>query len=296
MLPLGSILRKHGISFHCYADDSQIYVPLRKSNGFSLLPLLACLNDIKSWLALNFLNFNEKKTEVMVFGPNGSSDFPPAILGPLAPYVKPVISNLGVKIDCDFKLDKQISAVVKSSFFHLRRLAKVKPLLSAQHFETVIHAFITSRLDYGNALYYEVSQSALARLQTVQNAAARLLTGTRKREHITPVLASLHWLPVLFRIHFKILLFAFKSLNGLAPPYLSELLQPYTPARTLRSADQLLLRVPRVRRKLRGDRAFSVSAPTLWNSLPLHIREAPSLTVFKTRLKTHFYALAFNTG
>ena len=76
LLPLGSILRKHGISFHFYAD-SQIYVPLKKKNAFSLTPLLACLEDIKAWMALNFLNFNEKKTEVMVFGPSGSCEPPP---------------------------------------------------------------------------------------------------------------------------------------------------------------------------------------------------------------------------
>ena len=121
----------------------------------------------------------------------------------------------------DFKLDLQIGAIVKSNFFHLRQLAKVKPFLSQNHFERVIHAFITSRLDYCNALYFGVSQSSLTRLQLVQNAATRLLTGACKREHITPILASLHWLPVHFIVHFKILLFVFKSLNGLALPYLS---------------------------------------------------------------------------
>ena len=131
-------------------------------------------------------------------------------------------------MDSDFKLDRQISAVVKSSFFYIRQLAKVKPLLAQQHFETVIHAFITLRLDYCNALYFGVNQSSIARLQLVQNAAARLLTGVRKREHITPILASLHWLPVHFRVHFKIILFVFKSLNGLVPLYLSELLHPTT--------------------------------------------------------------------
>ena len=115
---------------------------------------------------------------------------------------------------CDFKLDWQIGTIVKSSFFHLRQLAKVKPFLAQKHFETVIHAFITSQLDYCNALYFGVSQSSLTRLQLVQNAAARLLTRAHKREHITPILASLHWLPVHFRVHFKILLFVFKYVNG----------------------------------------------------------------------------------
>ncbi len=178
----------------------------------------------------------------MVFG--GTTGAPLVDLGSLAQFIKPTVTNLGVKVDADLKLDCQISAVVKSSFFQLRQLAKIKPILSRQHFETVIHAFVTSRLDYCNALYVGVSGSSVARLQMVQNAAAHLLTGTRKHEHISPILASLPWLPIHFRINFKILLFTFKSLNGLAPPYLSELLQPYTPHRSLRSADQLLLSVP----------------------------------------------------
>ncbi|XP_036068103.1 uncharacterized protein LOC118598825 [Oryzias melastigma] len=244
-------------------------------------------------MALSFLSFNDQKTEVMVFGPSGSCDPPKMDLGVLTPHIKQSVLNLGFKMDSDFKLDSHISSVVKSSFFQLRRLTKVKPFLSQQHFETVIHAFITSRLDYCNSLYFGISQSSLSRLQLVQNAAARVLVGARKRDHITPVLASLHWLPVHFRVHFKILLFVFKSLSGLAPPYLDELLSPYTPARCLRSADQLLLEVPRSKRKCRGERAFSVCAPKLWNALPLNIRQATSLSIFKTRLKTHFYSQAF---
>lgn len=165
--------------------------------------------------------------------------------------------------------------------------------LQRQQFETVIHAFITSRLNYCNALY--VSGSSLARLQMVQNAAERFLTGTRKYEHISPILASLHWLPVQFRIHFKILLFVFKSLNSLAPPCISELLHLYTPTRSLRSADQLLLHVPKTNRKLRGDRTFAVAAPNLWNDLPQPIKQATSITHFKSLLKTHLFSLAFNT-
>ncbi|XP_032375874.1 uncharacterized protein LOC116692015 [Etheostoma spectabile] len=294
LLPFGSILRKHGISFHCYADDCQIYVPLKRHDTCSITPLLACLEDIKAWMALNFLNFNEKKTEVIMFGPGGSYEIPPTELGPLASYLKPTVLNLGFRLDSDFKLDSQINATVKLSFFHLRKLVKVKPFLSRQQLETVIHAFISLRLDYCNSLYFGLSKSLLARLQLVQNAAARVLTGTRKREHITPVLASLHWLPVHFRVHFKILLITFKALNGLAPSYLIQLLNRYTPSRSLRSADQLLLVVPGSKRKLRGDRAFSVCAPKLWNALPLTIRQASSIPIFKTLLKTHFYTLAFN--
>uniref|UniRef100_A0A3B3QY49 Reverse transcriptase domain-containing protein n=1 Tax=Paramormyrops kingsleyae TaxID=1676925 RepID=A0A3B3QY49_9TELE len=293
MLPLGSILKKYNISFHCYADDTQIYMPLIRNDSHSFKRLLDCLEDIKAWMAFNFLNFNENKTEVLVFRPSAACDAY-VDLGPLEPYVKDTAKNLGIILDSNFKMEKQINTVVKSCFFQLRLLSKVKPFLSFKNFERVIHAFVSSRLDYCNALYAGISCSSISRLQLVQNAAAHLLTRTRRREHITPVLAALHWLPVHYRIHFKILLFVFKALHGLAPSYISGLLKVHTPSRALRSADQLRLLIPPSRLKSRGDRAFAVMAPKLWNELPLHIRLAPSLAVFKSHLKTHFYALAFN--
>ncbi len=183
--------------------------------------------------------------------------------------------------------------MVKSCFFQLRLLAKVKPILSSKNFEKVIHAFITSRLDYCNSLYFGIGQTALSRLQRVQNAAARLLTSTKKRDHITPVLRSLHWLPVRYRVNFKILLLVFKSLNGLAPAYLSDLLTEHRPFLSLRSSNQRLLSIPKSRLKCRGDRAFSVAAPTLWHALPLCIRSAPSISDFKSMLKTYLFDLAF---
>ena len=215
-------------------------------------------------------------------------------LGSITTNIKPSVRNLGVIFDSAFKFQQQVSAVVKKSFFHLRSLARVKPYLTQAALEQAIHAFVTSQLDYCNALYFGLETSQLRRLQLVQNAAARLLTSTKKREHISPVLASLHWLPIRYRIDFKLLLTVYKALHGLAPPYLSDLLLPHKPSRALRSADHLLLVVPRARLRTRGDRAFAVAAPKLWNSLPIIVREAGSVDSFKSRLKTHLYSLAFN--
>ena len=128
----------------------------------------------------------------------------------------------------------------------------------------------------------------------MQNTAVCLLTGTKKRDHITPVLASLHWLPVHYRIDFKIVLFVFKILNGQAPQYLVELLHALTPARALRLSNQLLLDVPKSRLITKGDRAFAVAAPKLWNSLPFNIRSAQTLEIFKSSLKTYLFSLAFD--
>ena len=110
------------------------------------------------------------------------------------------------------------------------------------------------------------------RLQVVQNAAANLLTRSSKRSHVTPILSALHWLPIQFRIQFKVMVITYRTRHGQAPAYIGDLLQPYVTSRSLRSSGQGLLFVPRTRLKTKGDCAFEVVAPKLWNSLPLKLR------------------------
>lgn len=210
--------------------------------------------------------------------------------------VQIVVKNLGVFLDTSLNFNRQVSSVVKGSFYQLKTIAKLKLFLSHKDLETVIHAFITSRLDYCNSLYMGLTHSTLSRLQMVQNAAARLLTGTKKRQHITLALALLHWLLVKYRIDFKILIFVFKALNGLAPQYITDLLTPYSAPRSLRSSAIQLLSVPYSRLKTKGDRAFSVAAPRLWNNLPSHIKSCPTIDHFKSHLKTHLFSLAFSAA
>ena len=157
----------------------------------------------------------------------------------------------------------------------------------------MILTYVTSRLDNGNCLLYGISDH-LTKLQRVQNAAARLITKTKKHDHITAVLIDLHWLPIKQRIEYKLLLLTFRSLHGLAASYITDLLIRYEPTRALRSADAQLLEVPRCRLRTQGEKAFSSAAPRLWNNLPLAMRATDSLSSFKKQQKTFLFKRAFS--
>ena len=143
-------------------------------------------------------------------------------------------------------------------------------------------------MDIGNALLFNITSRNLNKHQYAQNSAARVLTGTSKYQHISPVLKKLHWLPIRKRIEFKILLLTWKALNGMAPKYIQDLVMPYTPAHSLRLSHQLLLKMLKTQVAC-GERAFSAAAPSLWNNLPLNLRIISSLETFKSKLKSHLF-------
>ncbi|GFR70345.1 reverse transcriptase-like protein [Elysia marginata] len=127
----------------------------------------------------------------------------------------------------------------------------------------------------------------------MQNKAAKLITQVKARDHVQPILRELHWLPVKERICFKIAITVFKCLNGLSPPYLSELLKSYLPNRSLRFMKENLLVIPTTNLKL-GERAFSVGGPMIWNSLESHARKSPTMAAFNESLKTKLFKRSLN--
>ena len=151
-----------------------------------------------------------------------------------------------------------------------------------------------SHLDYANSLLYGISQQLIDKLQRVQNAAARLILGCRKHESISPGLVKLHWLPVKYRIDFKIATITYKVLSTNEPTYLRNLLDIAQPTRTRRSDRGIILCEPRSKLKSAGDRSFSVCAPKIWNSLPQSVKNAQTLSVFKKSLKTFYFRRAYS--
>ena len=137
-------------------------------------------------------------------------------------------------------------------------------------------------MDYCNVLLYNIPKYQLNRLQRIQNNAARLVCKKNIYEHVTPLFWSLHWLPIEYRIKYKIATLCYKTLNNNTPHYISELINLYTPPRSLRSENQMLLSVPKKRSKRYAERTFIHGAPNVWNALPLHIKNCESEGVFKS--------------
>ena len=149
------------------------------------------------------------------------------------------------------------------------------------------------RIDYCSSLLAGITSDQIARLQRILNNSARLIFRKKRSEHVTPMLISLHWLPVKQRIEYKLATLAFRYFDGTLPPYLSHCLSTYTPHRSLRSSSDKLLCVPRVNLKSAGARSFQYQAPCVWNSVPIQTRFSTSLTSFKSSLKTHLFRNAF---
>ena len=184
------------------------------------------------------LKLNTDKTELAVFYSNfrAKPDLFSIKVGNQIIHPKMSLKNIGAIFDETVSMLLQVNSICKSAFFHRRNISRIRKYLSRTATERLIHAFVTSKLDYYNSLLHGLPKYCIQKLQSVLNAAARLLTYTSKYDHITPVLAELHWLPVEKRIIFKILLLTNKALHSQAPIYISELLVPYKPARTLRSS------------------------------------------------------------
>lgn len=194
-------------------------------------------------------------------------------------------------------MSTHISKTCSSAFYYLHNIRHIRKYLSREHTEQLIHAFVISRLDYCNSLLYGVPECQIKKLQRVMNASARLIYCAPKFCHITPILRELHWLPVRARIEFKILLITFKAIKGLAPKYLSDLLEILQPSRydLRRNSDGVLLARSTIRtKKTMGDRAFTIAAPILWNKLPLSVRQAATIDNFKSLLKTYLFTKIYN--
>ena len=294
-IPLGAILRKHNVSYHIYADDTQLYCSLNtRSPSDTLDSITECVSEIRAWMIVNNLKINDDKTEFLqITSPYLKTKLPGNTQLQIGQHNIPVSNcckSLGVMLDCHLNMTEQINYVSRSWQFHLRNIGAIRHLIPDHAAAQLVHSLVSSRLDYCNSLLYGLPNYRIKSLQRVQNVAARIVSRCDKKCHITPVLHSLHWLPIEQRIKFKILLLTYKCLHGYAPGYLCDLINHQAPNRSRRSMYQNSLVIPQTRLKSAGDRSFSFAAPTEWNKLPNNIQQSTSIDCFKKNLKTYLFS------
>ena len=169
-------------------------------------------------------------------------------------------------------MESRRNHVCKRPYLELRRLAHLRPCLNMDAMKKLVSAFVLSRLNYCTSLFAGLSNDKITKLQRI-----RLVLKQSKRQHISPLLKDLHWLPI---IDYKVALLCFKCLNNNAPVYIKDLFVPYTPARMLRLSSSNLLSTPRVSSKKYGERSFTFSGTHILNSPPENIRSEKGLEKF----------------
>jgi hypothetical protein len=293
---LEKLITGHGFEYHGYSDDTQLYRccdPTVSEVSSLSTQFGVCISDVLHWMKLNRIQLNPDKTECLWVRSTRCrlSNFPAVSVDGVTIQPSVSVKSLGVYLDQNLLYDHQLKSVGKACYYQLRQIRLICSRLDSDLIKSVLQAFISSRLDYCNSLYIGLPAYRLSYLQRIQNSAARVYSRTRKREHITPVLRDLHWLPVATRIRFKIGVFAYKAYCGQLPQYLSSLCFEVSDVHghLLRSVTHHDLSVVRTATTRYGDRTFQSSAANIWNDLPVSVRSAESVSSFCHRLKTFLF-------
>jgi hypothetical protein len=291
-------LQNHLPNIHGYADDHMLYVSFSadkvENEVAAVTAMEECLVTVKEWMIQNKLKMNDAKTELIVIGTRqqlSKTEIKSLMVGETKVLAADCIRSLGMYLDQNMNMKNHINNKVKAAHKHLYRIRCIRKYLTKKNTESLIHAFVTSQLDYGNSLLYGLPKCDTDKFQLVQNQAAKLVVEGKKFDRVTPIMHKLHWLPVEKRIVFKIALLVYKALHGMGPAYLLDMLKLKQHTYRTRQSLQYVLEVPRTKGKTMGDRAFAVCGPKIWNDLPLDVRVSASSGVFKIKLKTFLFKL-----
>ena len=224
--PLSKIIWNNNLMSHFYADDTQIYItvkPHQEDSDAAVESIEQRVTEIRIWMKTNSLKLNDYKTYVIVFGSaqqRKKMTLQALRVGDCVVRVTGCVRNLGMQFDAEMTMESYVTTVCRSAIFHLRNISRFIRYLTAAATEQVVHAFVTNRLAIGNALLYRLPLMQMQRLQKIQNWAARLIDSAMIYSHATPLLKKLHWLPIVVRVEFKILLLTHRALNGQSPAYM----------------------------------------------------------------------------
>ena len=269
-----------------FADDSNGRLSFSLSFQFEVLKNVVpdCMQQIVRWSHAHFMCINPDKTEILLACPpslNKEVLIKGILFQDQCIRFSDFVKNVGVMIDKNLDLNKHVSHIVSHCYKILKDIGRIRKNLEKNHIENLVHAVISTRLDYCNSLLVNIDKDNLHKLQKVQNSAARLVLGRRHRESARLALRELHWLNVDARITFKVLLLVFKSIKGQCSDNLSFEFKNFNG----RPDDFLLLKTPNFKTK-HGKRIFAYSGSRLWNALPVDLRMVEDIETFKKRIKT----------
>lgn len=292
------VIEQFGFKAHAYADDLQIMACTPAYDFDSLLNnFVACFSQIDDFMSFHRLKLNQCKTQLIPVGTWQQTSrlrIDSVTLNDCNVPFCQIATNLGFVFDNHLTMNEHVKAITSSCSHQLRKLRMVKCYLNRSALESLVHAFINSRLDYCNSLFYGISVNLMSKLQSIQNQAAKLVDGGLKFNHVSPILKKLHWLPIEKRIVFKIAVLVFRCLKGQAPQYLIDKCVFKTATNLnprLRSDDMNFLLVPTTHLVI-GSRNFDIAGPVIWNGLPKHLRCSElSLLQFRKELKTYLFSL-----
>ena len=261
-------------------------------------PRLAhCIEVMGQWMSSNRLKLNASKTEFIWLGSTrrlARCTFDPIIINGVPIKPSSTVRDLGAYIDSGMNFTDHVTRLTRTCFFHIRQLMSIRRSLTQDSSHALVRALILTRLDYCNGLLGGAQKCLLSPLSRVLRAAARLILLLPRTSRIeNEIRTVLHWLDVPARVTFKLCVLAHRCLHGSAPPYLVRYFTPVSSivGRThLRSAAAGMLFVPRSQTLTIGPRAFAISSPSAWNSLPVDLRDPGlSLMAFRRRLKTYLF-------
>ena len=281
---LSEVMNSTGVFSSSYADDTnariQLSLQFQLHNISQRIPKL--IGEVQLWMNQHFLKLNPQKTEIILLYPpqdKHTAKLNGVFIDNECLRFSETVELLGVKLDQNLSFDAQVNETVTTTLYHLKNISKIKRYLTTSEVETVIHAFLTNKLDYCNSILFGVNQATLSKLQSVQNKAARIVLGLSHCAHVTDeMLTDLHWLKVHQRIIFKVLLFVHKFFLNTAPHWFSQQL-------IIVNIDERLLHNMYFNSKS-GRRSFSYAAPRFWNCLKKEIRLLDDTERFKTSIKT----------
>ena len=277
------------VSFHLYADDTQIYFRLSTNVDANKLKIQSISEAVNKWMKERRLKMNNSKTEIMVIGSSNmirstKNEFDQgALFGDSTIMLSEKFRNLGFIFDQTLSLSNQINKAKQKAICGLINISHISSLIDKKHRLQLVHSLVFSHIDFCNSLYYGLPSSDLHPLQMVVNNAARLIVNLPRfsRDRITPICIDLHFLPIRARIEFKILLLIFKAIKHGEPSYLSDLLTPYVPQSNISLRSSGRLYEPIISTLASSERCFEYHAPRLYNILPDDIKSLNSVETFK---------------